>query len=263
VIADTELKATPSAAISVEDVTVQFQGEARRRVTALDHLTLTFAVGGITCVVGPSGQGKSTLVNVIGGFLAPTSGTVRVGDQPVRGPSKQVGVVFQRDTAFPWKRVEQIVAFGPRVQGRSRAEALQIAHAYLDRVGLSDVRRSWPRELSGGMRKRVQIAAAFAANPQILVMDEPFGAIDFVTRLKLQRLLLRLWEEEHKTVIFVTHDVDEALSLGDRVVVLAGGRVTDSVPVELPRPRTEDVQSTPEWHTLRRRLLHDLGVDDL
>jgi len=219
-------------AISVRDVWVEF-GSTR----VLEGIDFEVAAGELVCIVGPSGCGKSTLLNVIGGFLVPTRGEVTVQGEPVRGPDRRRIFVFQDDGVFPWLTVEENVAFG-----LSRASADErrrtVAH-YVERVGLRGFERAWPRQLSGGMRQRVEIARALAANPDVLYMDEPFGALDYLTRLKMRADLLEIWRRERKTILFVTHDIEEAVQLADRVFVMTQRPATMRavVPVELARPR--------------------------
>ena len=245
------------AAIELSGVSVRY-GEKR----ALDDIDLTIDAGEFVVLIGPSGQGKSTLLNVIAGLVRPSAGQVLASGERVRGPGRERSMVFQEDTVLPWMRVEDNVAWGLELRGMPAGERRIVAGHYLREVGLAEEARSWPRQLSGGMRKRVAVATAFAADPKVLLMDEPFGSLDFVTRATLHAILIRLWSEEHKTVVFVTHDVDEALLLADRVVVLRHGRIAEDLRPDLPRPRTDDQRSDPTAIALRRHLLDQLGVID-
>jgi NitT/TauT family transport system ATP-binding protein len=180
----------------------------------------------------------------------------------VKGPSRDRGMVFQQDTVFPWMRVRDNISYGLRAHGAPAEERERVADKYLSAVGLEQFAESWPKQLSGGMRKRVAVAAAFASDPSILLMDEPFGSLDFVTRLSLHGTLLSLWEQTGKTILFVTHDVDEALVLADRVVMVSEGSIVDDLPVPFPRPRSDELRANPEAIALRRRLLAGLGVSE-
>jgi NitT/TauT family transport system ATP-binding protein len=248
-----------TAALKLSAVTVRFTRDDGA-TDALRQVDLEVPAGQLVVLIGPSGCGKSTLLNVMAGLLAPTEGTVLAAGNEVRAPDARRGVVFQQDTAFPWMRVEDNVAYGLRAAGMAAGRRRAVVDEYLDAVGLGDHRSAWPKELSGGMRKRVAIATAFAADPDVLLMDEPFGSLDFVTRARLHALLLALWERTGKTIVFVTHDVDEALLLADRVVVLAGGAVVDDLAVAFPRPRTDDLRSDRAAIELRRHLLERLGL---
>ena len=249
---------TNPAAISIRDLVVQY-AERGRVTRPIDGLDLTIARGEFVCILGPSGQGKSTLLRCIAGLYSPYAGEIVTDEGPVSGPSARRGMVFQQDAIPEWLRVEDNVAFGPRARRRPRAEYQDRVTHFIDEVGLSNWRRAWPRQLSGGMRKRVAIAAVFANDPEILLMDEPFGALDYFTRAKLQRLLLQLWQETGKTVCFVTHDVDEALALADRIVVIGGGKVALDLPVPLARPRGDELRTDPKANELRNLLLERLG----
>lgn len=247
--------------LSVRDVGVRFVRADGTPVMALNSVSLDIFPGEFVCILGRSGHGKTTLLNVIAGLVHAQRGEVRVMNRPVTGPGVDRGVIFQQDAVFPWMRVEHNVAFGLRVRNVSKRERLRIAREYLTLVGLSSVARAWPRELSGGMRARVAIAAVFANDPPILLADEPFGALDYVTRRQLQAVLRDLWRRTKKTVLFVTHDVDEAMMLGTRVIVINNGTVAEDRAVDLPMPRTDDDVATPAGLALKHRLLHHMGLE--
>jgi NitT/TauT family transport system ATP-binding protein len=211
--------APDSAAIAVSDLWLKYPGQRDGEpVPVLEQINFRVKAGEFVCIVGPSGCGKTTLLNIIGGFLAPTRGEVLVESEPVRGPDPRRILIFQEGGVFPWLNVRDNIAFG---LGRRRwAERETLIEHYVDMVGLAGFERSYPRELSGGMRQRVEIARALAANPEIIYMDEPFGALDYITRFKMRADLIRIWQEERKTILFVTHDIEEAVQLADRVLVM-------------------------------------------
>jgi ABC-type nitrate/sulfonate/bicarbonate transport system ATPase subunit len=226
-------------------------------IRVLEQINVEVGRGEFVCFVGPSGCGKTTLLNIIAGFLPPTRGEVLVEGQPVLGPNPRRIFIFQEGAVFPWLTVRENVGFG--LAGTSAAERHRIVSHYIDMVGLSGFEAAYPRELSGGMRQRVEIARALAADPEIIYMDEPFGALDFFTRLKMRADLLRIWEQERKTVLFVTHEIDEAIQLADRVLVLSRRPATLQlvVPVELARPRDPDSAA---YLATRGRILEAVGV---
>jgi len=209
-------------------------------VRALHDVSLTVAENEFVSIVGPSGCGKSTLLSIIGGFDRPTAGEVLLGDQPISGPSRERGFVFQADALFHWLTVEDNVGYGLRVQGFSRAQQREIVERNLELVGLTRFRSSTPGQLSGGMRQRVAIARALATDPKILLLDEPFGALDVLTRKKMQGELARIWDQTHKTVVLVTHSIEEAVLMSDRVLVMTGspGTFKHTLAVDLERPRS-------------------------
>jgi NitT/TauT family transport system ATP-binding protein len=225
--------------IHIEQLGKTFQTSRGTPHTAIQDISLDVPEGQFVSILGPSGCGKSTLLYMVGGFEPVTAGQIQVNGKVVQGPGPDRGPVFQEYALFPWKTVLGNVAYGLREQGVSRREAEARAMAWLEKVKLKDYAHFYPRELSGGMRQRAAIARTLAYEPKILLMDEPFGALDAHTRLTLQAELLSLWEQLHNTVLFVTHSVDEAVYLSDRVVVLTGtpGRVREIVSIELPRPR--------------------------
>ncbi|MEX0731690.1 MAG: ABC transporter ATP-binding protein [Aquisalimonadaceae bacterium] len=224
--------------VNIDRVTVAFDVGGGRRI-AVDEAQLHVNPGEFVCLLGPSGCGKSTLLNTVAGFVQPSSGGVQIDGRPVRRPGPERGMVFQQHSLFPWKTVRHNVAFGPLMSGHSRREADSIARTFLNLVGLSAYENQYPAALSGGMQQRVGIARALANYPRVLLMDEPFGALDAQTRAMMQENLLEIRGEFGTTVLFVTHDIDEAVFLSDRIVVMSAGpgRLIADIPVDLPRPR--------------------------
>ncbi|KAF4407097.1 MULTISPECIES: ABC transporter ATP-binding protein [Streptomyces] len=227
--------------------------------TALDHVSLDVADREFLTVVGPSGCGKSTLLSMAAGLLEPSAGQVLVDDAPVTGPGPDRGVIFQQYALFPWLTVRHNVEFGLRIASTPAPERRERAERAIELVGLGDFADALPKTLSGGMKQRCAIARAYAVNPQVMLMDEPFGALDALTRVQLQDQLLTTWSQEQRTVMFITHDVDEAVCLASRrVVVMAArpGRVHAVIDVDLPYPRTEDVRLSPEFTRIRNEVWH-------
>ncbi len=228
--------------LEVTRVRKVFQPDAGRApIVALERVDLTVEDGEFVCLLGPSGCGKSTLLNIVAGFLMPTEGRAILDGAEVTGPGRDRGVVFQEQALFPWFRVGQNVEFGPKMAGVPRAERARIADRYLDLVGLRPFRAAFPKELSGGMKQRVAIARALANDPKILLMDEPFGALDAQNRRLMQDELTKIWTATGKTILFVTHAIEESLLLADRVVVMSArpGRIKAVLPVPLARPRSD------------------------
>jgi NitT/TauT family transport system ATP-binding protein len=211
----------------------------RERVLALDGVELEVAVGEFLTVVGPSGCGKTTLLNILAGLIAPSRGRVLMDGRPVRGPGRDRGVVFQEFAILPWRTVERNIAHGLEIQGVARAERVAIVRRFVELVGLVGFEQKYPHELSGGMKQRVAVARTLAANPEVMLMDEPFASVDAQTRITLQEELNAIAQATRKTILFVTHNVEEAVFLGDRCCVLSRrpGRVKALVPVEIPRER--------------------------
>lgn len=218
-------------------------------VVALNGINMEIIENEFVTVVGPSGCGKSTLLNIIAGLTEPTSGKVYCDDQEVMGTGIERGVVFQQYALFPWLTVKGNVEFGLKVQGLNDKEASEIAMKYIQMVDLEDFMNHYPKELSGGMKQRVAIARAYAVDPSVLLMDEPFGALDAQTRTQLQEELLTTWEEEQKTCFFITHDVDEAIILGQKVIIMSArpGRIKEIVDINIPYPRTQEIKMAPEF----------------
>lgn len=226
------------------------------KVVALNGVDLDIYENEFICVVGPSGCGKSTLLNIIAGLLEPTSGAVYVDGNKVVGTGPERGVVFQQYALFPWLTVIDNVMFGLKLQGKSKTEAREIAMKYIKMVDLEKFVDSYPKELSGGMKQRVAIARAYATHPEVLLMDEPFGALDAQTRTQLQAELIRTWQEEQKTCFFITHDVDEAVMLATKVIVMSArpGRIKTIIDVNLPYPRTQEMKMHQDFLELRARV---------
>ena len=223
------------SSISVSDVSMVFETR-RGRVQAIDRVSLEIPDAHFACIVGASGCGKSTLLNIMGGLVRPTSGTVHVDGRQIHGPGIDRGMVFQSYTLFPWLRVRENVEFGPRLKRMAKEERRRISDRLLQEMGLADFARAYPKELSGGMKQRVAIARALANDPKVLLMDEPFGALDALTRAAAQRFLTQIWEQHRRTIAFVTHDIDEAIFLGDTVFVMTPrpGRLRQVIPVDIP-----------------------------
>ena len=238
-----------------------FRHASGEEVRALDDVSLAIEVSEFVCLLGRSGHGKSTLLRSLAGLNPPTTGRIEVDGAIVRAPGVERGMVFQEDTVFPWMTVQQNIEFGLRAQNRPPHERKREAARWLEAVGLARFGESWPKELSGGMRKRVAIAAVFAGGAPILLMDEPFGALDYVTRRDLQSLLIDLWQRTRRTIVFVTHDVEEALVLAERVIVMRRGRVADDIPVPLARPRDEDERASRTGVEISKRILHHLALE--
>ena len=217
-----------------------FDPYAGTHVTAVHDVSLTAGEGEFVSIVGPSGCGKTTILNMIAGFIPVTGGEILVGGRPVNGPGRDRGVVFQSFALFPWRTVLENVAFGPKMRGVGRMERERIAHEYLALAKLSEAAARYPNELSGGMQQRVGVVRALANEPDVLLMDEPFASVDAQTRMTLQEELTRIWQAKRPTVLFITHDVAEAVFLANRVVVLSQGRVLEEIDVDLPRPRAWD-----------------------
>ncbi len=239
-------------AIDVQSITKRFAGPAGD-VVALQDAQLSVAAGEFVCLIGASGCGKSTLLRIIAGFETATSGRVVVRGKPVEGPGPERGMVFQDYGLFPWLSVRRNIGFGPESRGKGRQEVAEITARFLDMIGLAAFADAYPHQLSGGMKQRVAIARVLANDARVVLMDEPFGALDAMTRERLQDELLGLWASTALTVVFVTHAIEEAIFLADRVVVMSPGpgRIVRDVRVDLPRPR--DV-SSPEFNALRREL---------
>jgi NitT/TauT family transport system ATP-binding protein len=218
-----------------------FDPYAGAHVTAVHDVSLTVRQGEFVSIVGPSGCGKTTLLNMIAGFIPISGGEILLDGRAVSGPGPERGVVFQSFALFPWKTVLDNVAFGPKMRGLARTECERIAREYLALAGLAHAAGRYPNELSGGMQQRVGVVRALANNPDVLLMDEPFASVDAQTRMTLQEELTRIWQERRPTIIFITHDVNEAVFLADRVVVLSKGRVLKELGVALPRPRAWDL----------------------
>jgi NitT/TauT family transport system ATP-binding protein len=254
--------AAEKAELEAADQVLELRGVAKdyevrgRTVRALDGIDLRVSRGEFLCVVGASGSGKSTLLSLVAGLLPPTEGEIMLDGRPVLGPGPDRGLVFQSDSLYPWRTVERNVAFGLELLPLDRTERDRRIAWYLAETGLSGLARSLPRQLSGGQRQRVAIARALACEPEVLLLDEPFGALDVQTKEDMQVLIRQVWQDTGTTVLMVTHDVEEAVFLGQRVVVLAcdPGRVAAELAVSLPDDRQLAIKRTPEFHALRAEI---------
>lgn len=243
--------------VSIDSVTMSFGA-----YVAVQDVNLSVADGEFLAIVGPTGCGKSTILNAIAGLLKPSSGTVSIDGQPVRAVQNDIGYLFQQDALLPWKTALENVELGPMFKGVGTAERREQSMKWLAKVGLKGFEHRYPHQLSGGQRKRVQMAQALITGPKVILMDEPFSALDIHTRHLMQNELLRLWQEERRAVVMITHDLEEAIALGDRVVVLAAGprsRVIDSFPVDLERPRdVAEIKLDPRFMDLYRNIWSSL-----
>jgi NitT/TauT family transport system ATP-binding protein len=242
--------------LSIRDLSVVFTRRRGGTVVAVEKLSLGVRDQEFVSIVGPSGCGKSTLLRIVAGLIRPGAGAVLVDGRPIEEPGADRGMVFQSYTLFPWLTVQGNVEFGLKLRGVPAEQRGRVARRYIDLVGLQGAEPAYPKELSGGMQQRVAIARALANDPAILLMDEPFGALDAQTRSVMQELLLRVWERTHKTVLFVTHDIEEAVLLSDRIYVMTArpGQIKAEVAVTLPRPRELSVIDTPAFIGLRQQI---------
>jgi NitT/TauT family transport system ATP-binding protein len=257
-----------AAAVAFENVTCTFAGRGGAApYTAVRDVTLAIDAGEFVSVVGPTGCGKSTLLNVAAGLLRPSSGTVRIRGVPLAGINRRAGYMFQAEALMPWRNALGNVTAGLEFAGVQHAEALRRGHEWLARVGLAGFEDRYPHQLSGGMRKRVSLAQMLILDPPILLMDEPFSALDIQTRQLMENELLELWSSDRKSVIFITHDLEEAISLSDRVVVLSAGPATRPIgdfAIDLPRPRdVAEIRLTPQFIALHDRIWHSMKEEVL
>ena len=245
----------------IDGVSRTFPGvSGGKPVLALQPTDLTIAKNDFVTILGPSGCGKSTLLRIVAGLDRPTSGRVMLAGTEIKGPGADRGMVFQSYTLFPWLTIRENVAFGLRERGVAEREKWEIVDSYIDKVGLRGFENHWPKQLSGGMQQRTAIARALANGPRILLLDEPFGALDNQTRGLMQELLLGIWEREQKTVIFVTHDIEEAVFMASHVVTMSArpGRIKSITPVDLSHPRHYTIKASPEFSALRAKLTDDI-----
>jgi NitT/TauT family transport system ATP-binding protein len=247
--------------VEVDHVSIVF-GKGPQAHKAVEETSIRIEPGEFVCILGPSGCGKSTLLNTVAGYVTPHNGEVRVDGEIITGPGPDRGMVFQQYSLFPWKTVKENVAFGPKIAGKA---ADSVANTFLDMVGLTRFANRYPSELSGGMQQRVGIARALANYPRVLLMDEPFGALDAQTRVVMQENLLKIWNEFGTTVIFVTHDVDEAIFLADRVLIMSAspGRIIADLTVELPRPRMPEMTADIAFLELKRKCIAHIRAESV
>lgn len=245
--------------LKIDNVVKEYVGNKGKTV-ALNGVSLDIKENEFICVVGPSGCGKSTLLNIIAGLLEPTSGAVYLDGKKIEGTGVERGVVFQGYALFPWRTVLKNVMFGLEMKRMPKAQAEEIAKKYIKAVGLEGFEHAYPKELSGGMRQRVAIARAYAADPEVLLLDEPFGALDAQTRVQLQSELLNTWEHEKKTCFFITHDVDEAIILAQRVIIMSArpGRIKRIVDIDIPYPRTQATKTDPRFLELKTEIWNEV-----
>ena len=245
--------------LKIDNVVKEYVGNKGKTV-ALNGVSLDIKENEFICVVGPSGCGKSTLLNIIAGLLEPTSGAVYLDGEKIEGTGVERGVVFQGYALFPWRTVLKNVMFGLEMKRVPKAQAEEIAKKYIKAVGLEGFEHAYPKELSGGMRQRVAIARAYAADPEVLLLDEPFGALDAQTRVQLQSELLNTWEHEKKTCFFITHDVDEAIILAQRVIIMSArpGRIKKIVDIDIPYPRTQATKTDPRFLELKTEIWNEV-----
>lgn len=254
----------PRPKISVQAVTKVFAGK-RGEVRALQDLSLDVQDGEFVVIVGASGCGKTTLLNLVAGFDAPTEGQILLGGKAVTGITPECGMIFQQYALFPWKTVQENVEFGLKMKRAPKAERKERAARFIDIVGLKGFERTYPHHLSGGMKQRVSIARSLANNPAVLLLDEPFAALDAMTRQVLQEQLVRIYEKHRKTIVFITHSIDEALLLSSRILVMTArpGRIAQEIVNDLPYPRNADVQLSERYMELKRTIWDSVQAEVL
>jgi NitT/TauT family transport system ATP-binding protein len=241
--------------IEIEDVSVRF-GQGAQSTLAVDRVSIDVQPGEFVSIIGPSGCGKSTLLNIVAGFMKPTQGRATVDGKAIDGPGADRGVVFQQYSLFPWMTVRKNVEFGLKMQGMAQNQRESAARTLLGLAGLLAFENHYPDQLSGGMKQRVGIVRALATSPQVMLMDEPFGALDSQTRVVMQEILTNMWQQLKLSVLFITHDIEEAIFLSEKVYVMTArpGRIKAEIPIPLPRPRTPDMTSSPTFLALVRQL---------
>jgi NitT/TauT family transport system ATP-binding protein len=248
------------AKLRIQDVALRFAPKGGTPVTALEKISLDVDENEFSVIVGPSGCGKTSLLRLVAGLIEPSEGAIYLDGTRVVRPGKDRGMVFQSYTLFPWLTVQDNVEFGLKIGGTAPERRREIAGKYIAQVGLTGFEAAYPKHLSGGMMQRVALARALANDPEILLMDEPFGALDSQTRALMQELLLEIWQRSRKTVLFITHDIDESILLGDHVYVMTArpGRIKEMVEIDIPRPRTAEVLTSEAFMTLKRRIMHSI-----
>ena len=253
------------SSVSIQAVSRTFEGHKGQRTQALLPVDFEVRDNDFVTILGPSGCGKSTLLRIVAGLDHATSGRVLLDGVPVEGPGADRGMVFQSYTLFPWLTIEQNIRFGLRERGMPEAQQKERAAYFIAKVGLRGFEQHFPKQLSGGMQQRTAIARALANDPKILLMDEPFGALDNQTRVLMQELLLGIWEAERKTVMFVTHDIDEAIFMANRVAVFSArpGRIKTELAVDLPHPRHYTIKTSPEFMDLKARLTEEIRAESM
>ena len=246
--------------LRIDNVALRFKPRTGDLVTALENISLGVEDKEFSVIVGPSGCGKTSLLRLVAGLIEPTEGSISLDNTSISGPGKDRGMVFQSYTLFPWLTVQDNVEFGLRIAGIPTTQRREASRRYIAQVGLTGFERLYPKQLSGGMMQRVALARALANDPAILLMDEPFGALDSQTRSLMQELLLDIWQSSHKTVLFITHDIDESILLGDRVYVMTArpGRIKEMVEIDLPRPRTVEMLTSNAFMAIKRRIMHSI-----
>ncbi|MBV8272486.1 MAG: ABC transporter ATP-binding protein [Cupriavidus sp.] len=251
------------SALSIQQVSRTFENPRGGSTQALLPVDFEVRDNDFVTILGPSGCGKSTLLRIVAGLDTPSGGRVLLDGQPVAGPGADRGMVFQSYTLFPWLTIEQNVRFGLRERGMSAADQKERSDFFIARVGLRGFEHHYPKQLSGGMQQRTAIARALANDPKILLLDEPFGALDNQTRVLMQELLLGIWESARKTVLFVTHDIDEAIFMANRVAVFSArpGRIKSEIAVDFPHPRHYTIKTSPEFSTLKARLTEEIRAE--
>ena len=250
----TEQVNVQSGELNIDNITMEFNTVSGDRMKALDHVSLNVAHGELVAVVGRSGCGKTTLLNIVAGLIKPTDGSWK----EIEGPSRERGVVFQADAVFGWKRVGENVDFALKLGGVPKSERKELIVQYLRLVNLEKFEHFYPKELSGGMRKRLQIAMVLANQPKLLLMDEPFGPLDYATKVELQVEVERIRLQNPLTTFFVTHDVEEATFVADRIIMIEKGKIVEELKVDIKRPRPIEVRNTPEFHAISDYLLGKL-----
>lgn len=259
-----EQQQSTKGAVQIEGLSVTFSRKGHVN-QVLDEINLGIQPGEFVCLLGPSGCGKSTLLNVIAGFLRPSQGYILVDQQPVIHPGADRGFVFQQYSLLPWKTAFQNVELGLKIRGMAKAQRTELVNDYLNRVGLYKYRNNYPHQLSGGMQQRASIIRALVNSPSVLLMDEPFAALDAQTRHMMQELLLDIWDDLKTTVIFVTHDIEEAIFLGDRICIMGvqPGHIKAEIPIDLPRPRHLDDTLSPAFVHLHRQVFECIREETL